>query len=312
MRKILITGGAGFIGSHLVDALMEQGKEVRVIDNLSEGRLKNIKKWIGNPNFEFIQGDLLNWNDVMNAVKGCDVIFRLAANPDVRMSSISPKISYQQNITATFNLFGAIRRCKDVKMLVNSSSTVYGEASKIPTPEDYAPLEPISVYGAFKLAYEALIMSFAHSYDFKAIIYRLANIVGPRCEHGVVYDFYHKLKWNSKELEILDGTQRKSYLYVKDCVKGMLIGLKDVNKRVEIFNIGSEDQISVKRIAEIVIEETGLSNVKFGFTGTKEGRGWVCDVRNMLLDVSKLKSKGWKALYGGEESIRLAIRSLMG
>ena len=239
----------------------------------------------------------------------------MAANPEVRVSSINPEVHYKQNIVATFNLLEAIRKYGGIETLIfTSSSTVYGEASVIPTPEDYAPLEPISVYGASKLACEALIMGYAHSYGFNAVIYRLANVVGPRSEHGVIYDFFWKLKRNPKELEILgDGTQKKSYLYVKDCVEAMLIGLKSLDKRVEIFNVGSEDQVDVKKIAEIVVKEMGLNDVKFRFTGgVDEGRGWVGDVKNMLLDVSKLKSKGWQARYNSEESVRLAIRSIVG
>ena len=314
-KRILVTGGAGFIGSHLVDALMEKEEKVRVIDNLSSGNLENVKRWIGNPRFEFVKGDLLNPEDVMKAVKGCDVVFHLAANPEVRVGSVRPEVHYKQNTAATFNLLEALRKHGEVKTLAfTSSSTVYGEASVIPTPEDYAPLEPISIYGASKLACEALIMSYAHSYGFNAVIYRLANVVGPRSEHGVIYDFFRKLRRNPKELEILgDGTQEKSYLYVKDCVQAMLIGLKSLDRRVDIFNVGSEDQVNVKRIAEIVVEEMGLNDVKFRFTGgVNGGRGWVGDVKKMLLDVSKLKSKGWKARYNSEESVRLAIRSIVG
>jgi len=314
-KRILVTGGAGFIGSHLVDALMEKEEKVRVIDNLSSGKLENVKRWIGNPRFEFVKGDLLNPEDVMKAVKGCDVVFHLAANPEVRVGSVRPEVHYKQNTAATFNLLEALRKHGEVKTLAfTSSSTVYGEASVIPTPEDYAPLEPISIYGASKLACEALIMSYAHSYGFNAVIYRLANVVGPRSEHGVIYDFFRKLRRNPKELEILgDGTQEKSYLYVKDCVQAMLIGLKSLDRRVDILNVGSEDQVNVKRIAEIVVEEMGLNDVKFRFTGgVNGGRGWVGDVKKMLLDVSKLKSKGWKARYNSEESVRLAIRSIVG
>jgi UDP-glucose 4-epimerase len=247
-------------------------------------------------------------------VEGCEIVFHLAANPEVRVGSISPEIHYRQNIEATFNLLEAVRNHGNIKTFIfTSSSTVYGEPSKMPTPEDYAPLKPISVYGASKLACEALVTSYAYTYGFRAAIFRLANIVGPRSRHGVIYDFIQKLKANPNELEILgDGTQTKSYLHVSDCIEAMLLGLEKADSRVEVFNVGSEDQLNVKRIAEIVVEEMGLENVKFKLTGGVDGgRGWKGDVKNMLLEASKLKSLGWKPRYNSEESVRLAVKSLV-
>ena len=198
-------------------------------------------------------------------------------------------------------------------VLFTSSSTVYGEASRIPTPEDYAPLKPISVYGSSKLACEALIVGYAYAYGFKAVIYRLANIIGPRSTHGVVYDFVRKLRKNPRELEVLgDGTQTKSYLFIDDCVDAMLVGLEKAESQVEVFNIGSEDQIDVKTIANIVISEMGLKNVRLRFTGgVNGGRGWVGDVKNMLLETSRIKSRGWMPRHNSEESVRLAIRATL-
>jgi UDP-glucose 4-epimerase len=187
---------------------------------------------------------------------------------------------------------------------------VYGEAAKVPTPEDYAPLKPISIYGASKLAGEALITAYAYTYGFKAVIYRIANVVGPRSRHGVVYDFVQKLKKNRNELEILgDGTQKKSYLYVSDCIEAMLLGIAKSSQQVEIYNIGSEDQIDVKTIANIVVEEMGLKDVKFVFTGGVGGRGWLGDVKNMQLDINKIKKLGWKPKLNSEQAIRLTVRS---
>lgn len=313
LKRILVTGGAGFIGSHLVDALMQQGQRVRVIDNLSSGRRENVERWIGDPRFEFTRGDLLDREERREAVEECDVIFHLAANPEVRISSFRPELHYSQNIAATFNLLEAIRRYGCLRTLVfTSSSTVYGEPSVIPTPEDYAPLEPISIYGASKLACEALIMSYAHSYGFSAVIYRLANVVGPRSERGVIYDFVRKLRGNPAELKILgDGSRRKSYLHVEDCIEAMLMGSKGSDHRMEIFNVGSEDQVDAERIAEIVVEEMGLENVEFKFKGGVGG-GWEGDAKDMLLDVNRLKSRGWGVRRDSEESVRLTIRSVLG
>ncbi|MBS7654466.1 MAG: NAD-dependent epimerase/dehydratase family protein [Halobacteria archaeon] len=312
--KVLITGGAGFIGSHLVDALMNSNVNLCVFDNLSSGNLKNIKKWLGNSNFTFIKGDMLNPNDMLDAVYGCEVVWHLAANPEVKVGVINPDIHFQQNILATFNLLEAIRKDGNVKtLLFASTSTVYGEASKLPTPEDYAPLVPISMYGSSKLSCEILITTYAHIYGFRAIIYRLANIVGPRSRHGVIYDFIQKLKRNPMELEVLgDGKQRKSYLYVSDCIKAMLIGFNKSIGHVEVYNVGSEDQIDVKSIANIVIEEMGLQNVKVKFTGGVDGgKGWIGDVKNMLLDITKLKSLGWMPEHTSAESIRRTTKELL-
>jgi len=313
--RVLVTGGAGFIGSHLVDALMSQGKEVYVFDNLSTGSLENVKHWLNSSNFRFIKGDLLRPSDLEN-LKNEDfsIIFHLAANPEVRLSSIDPDVHFQQNIVATYNLLELIRRDENSPVLAfTSTSTVYGDALKMPTPEDYAPLEPISIYGASKLACEALISAYAHTYGFKAVIFRLANIVGPRSQHGVVYDFIQKLRRNPRELEVLgDGTQVKSYLHVSDCVEAMLLGVERSSRQVEIFNVGSEDQVDVRTIAKMVIEEMGLKDVRLNFTGGVDGgRGWRGDVKNMLLDIKKLKSLGWRPKYGSKEAVRSAIRDLL-
>ena len=315
MRKILVTGGAGFIGSHLVDVLMERGEEVCVFDNLSTGSLENVRHWLDCPNFTFIRGDLLNPIDLEKLeIERYSLIFHFAANPDVKIGSTEPNIHFQQNIVATHNLLELIRKAGTQPTLIfSSTSTVYGEASKIPTPEDYAPLKPISTYGASKLACEALITAYAHTYGFKAVIYRLANIVGARSRHGVIYDFIRKLERNPEELEILgDGTQTKSYLHIKDCVDAILLGLENLTEQVEIFNVGSEDQIDVKTIAQIVIDEMKLENVKLIFTGGVEGgRGWKGDVKNMLLDISKLKTLGWRPRLNSKEAVREAAKSLL-
>ena len=315
MRKVLVTGGAGFIGSHLVDALMVQGDEVCVFDNLSTGSLENVGRWINSPHFTFVKGNLLNTTDLEKLwIKRYSLIFHFAANPEVKIGSTDPDIHFQQNIVATYNLLELIRKADVKPMLIfASTSTVYGEASKIPTPEDYAPLKPISTYGASKLACEALITAYAYTYDFKAVIYRLANIIGPRSRHGVIYDFVQKLKRNPEELEILgDGTQTKSYLHIKDCIDAILLGLENSAEQVEIFNIGSEDQVDVRTIAQIVIEEMRLKNVKLVFTGGVDGgRGWKGDVKNMLLDISKLKALGWKPKHNSRQAVREAARSII-
>ncbi|ACS91061.1 NAD-dependent epimerase/dehydratase family protein [Thermococcus sibiricus] len=314
--KVLVTGGAGFIGSHLVDRLMEDGHEVRVLDDLSAGSLENLKGWIDHERFEFMHGDLRRRDICEKAVKGVDAVFHLAANPEVRIGTQSPELLYETNVLITYNLLEAMRK-EDVKALAfTSSSTVYGEAKTIPTPEDYGPLEPISVYGGAKLAAEALISGYAHTFDVKAVVFRLANIIGKRSNHGVIYDFINKLKKNPNRLEILgDGTQRKSYLHVSDTVEAMLYLFKEFLKEDKIYdayNIGSEDWITVKEIAEIVSREMGL-NPEFYFTGGVDGgRGWKGDVKVMLLNIEKAKAKGWKPKMNSYQAVEKTVRELLG
>lgn len=311
----LITGGLGFIGSHLIDALMTHKTRVCALDNLSSGTLENVRHWRGNRNLTIVEGDLLNTADLTKLKNNrFDVVYHLAANPEVRVGSTNPNIHFQQNVVATHNLLEHLRKTNNNPSLVfTSTSTVYGEATKLPTPEDYGPLMPISTYGASKLASEALISAYAHNYNFKALIFRLANIIGSRSQHGVIYDFAQKLKKNPRELEILgDGTQTKSYLHITDCIEAMQLGLTKSSKQVEIYNAGSEDQINVKDIAQIVTEEMKLKNVKLKLTGgVNGGRGWKGDVKNMLLDISKLKCLGWKPKLSSEEAIRKASKQLL-
>lgn len=311
--KALVTGGAGFIGSHLVDELMLRGFEVNILDNLSKGDMVNVKHWLKDPKCVFIKGDLLNPRDATKALKNCETVFHLVADPEVQTSSTTPHVHFQQNVAATYNLLESIRKTRNVKTLVfTSSSTVYGEATKIPTPENYAPLAPISIHGACKLACEALIIAYAQTYGFRPIIYRLANIIGSRSKHGVIHDFIYKLIKNQKELEILgDGTQTKSYLHISDCITAIMTGLEQSKEQVQIYNVGSEDQVNVKTIARIVTAEMGLKRVKLRFTGGVDGgRGWKGDVKNMLLDVKKLKSIGWKPAHNSPKAVKKAAHEL--
>lgn len=301
---ILVTGGAGFIGSHVVDRLIDKGCGVVVVDNLSSGRLEYV-----NENAIFYKLDLNDVSRLMDVFKRheIDEVWHIAANPDVRVGSENPDEIYRNNVLATYNLLEIMRR-NDVRRIVfTSTSTVYGEAKVIPTPEDY-PTIPISIYGASKVACEAMIASYCHTFDMKAWIYRFANVIGKRSNHGVIYDFITKLERNPSELEILgNGEQNKSYIYISDCVNAMFYGLR-ADEDVNIFNIGSEDQIKVKRIAEIVCEEMGL-NPNFRFTGGK--RGWRGDVPVMLLSIEKLKSMGWKPKYNSEQAVRKAVKDLL-
>ena len=305
----VVTGGAGFIGSHLVDKLVAQGNEVLVLDSLCAGRRETIARHIDDHKVRFVQMDLLE-DGWQQHLEGADRLFHLAADPDVRQSAVNPYPAMQNNIMATYRVLEAMRQYTIPELIFTSTSTVYGDASIIPTPEDYTPLEPISVYGASKLACEALISSYCHSFGMKAWIFRFANIIGARSGHGVITDFIHKLDENPKELEILgDGKQTKSYLEVHECIAAMLYATGKARGTVNIFNIGSEDWIDVKSIAEIVTEEMHLPHTKFRFTGGE--RGWVGDVPRMQLSVEKIKGLRWKPQTGSRESVRIAVKDLL-
>jgi UDP-glucose 4-epimerase len=305
----VVTGGAGFIGSHLVDTLVAQGNEVLVIDSLCAGHREMIERHIDSHKVRFMQKDLLGdgWQE---ALQGADRLFHLAADPDVRQSAVNPDPTLQNNIMATYRVLEAMRRHDVPEIVFTSTSTVYGDAKVIPTPETYIPLEPISVYGATKLACEALISSYCHSFGMKSWIFRFANIIGARSGHGVINDFIHKLEENPAELEILgDGKQTKSYLEVHECVAATLFAVGHSRDTVNTFNIGSEDWIDVKSIAEIVVEEMHIPHVKFRFTGGE--RGWIGDVPKMQLAVDRIKALRWKPQVGSRESVHIAVRAML-
>ncbi len=307
--KVLVTGGAGFIGSHLVEHLLKRGYEVKCLDNFSSGKIEFLEKVIDE--IELIKGDLINKRVVRNAVKECEIVFHLAANPDVRAGEKNTKSIFENNIIATYNLLEGMRKEGVKKIIFTSSSAVYGDAKKIPTPEDYSPLIPISLYGATKLACEAMIYSYSHTFGIETIIYRFANVVGSRSTHGVIYDFIKKLRANKEKLEILgDGKQRKSYLYIDDCIDAIFYTMERWENKIEIYNIGSLDSIEVKEIADIVSEEMEV-RPEYNFTGGIDGRGWRGDVKFMTLDISKIMQKGWKPRNSSGQAVRLAARWLI-
>jgi len=315
--KVLVTGGAGFIGSHLVDRLMMDGQNVTVFDNLSNGSLKNLQRWLENKRFRFIKGDLKKPGDIERAVRDIELVFHLAANPEVRVGETDPSIHFEENLVTTFNLLDAVRKGSSARAFVFfSTSTVYGDATVLPTPEDYGPSIPISTYGASKLGCEALACSYAHTFGLRALILRIANVAGPRANHGVIIDFINKLKKDPKRLEILgDGTQKKSYLHIEDFIDATIhvtSRFLDDGKKADVYNVGSVDHVEVKKIAEIVAEEISLRDVKFVFTGgVNGGRGWMGDVKTMLLSIHKLVKTGWKPRYNSEQTVRLAVKAIL-
>jgi UDP-glucose 4-epimerase len=305
----VVTGGAGFIGSHLVDALVARGERIIVIDSLCAGSRDHLAGHLAAGTVNLLPCDLLG-DGWQHELDGAERIWHLAADPDVRMSSVSPESQIRNNIMATFRVLEAMRDGSASEIFFTSTSTVYGDAMVLPTPEDYTPLEPISVYGASKLACEALIASYCHTYGMKAWVYRFANIIGSRSGHGVLHDFIGKLRKNPCRIEILgDGTQSKSYLLVDECVDAMLFAAEYAKDRYNVFNIGSEDWVNVTTIAQIVCEELGLRNVTYHYTGGS--RGWVGDVPKMQLAIDRIKRLGWSPKRGSCESVHDAVRAMI-
>jgi len=303
---MLVTGGAGFIGSHLVDRLVSEGYAVRVVDNLSSGRLENLRRHIESKNIELVLGDLKDPEVALRAVEGVEVVFHFAANPEVRVSTTNPEVHFRENIVATFNLLEAMRKREVKELVFASSSSVYGEPEEIPVSED-APIRPVSVYGASKAACESLIHAYSKLYGIKAVNIRYANVVGPRLRHGVVWDFIVKLKSNPRELEILgDGKQTRSYIYIDDAVEATIIAWKKTSTQFEVYNVGSEDWITVDEVADIVIDALGFINVKRVYKPMLHGVGWPGDVKRIVLRIDKLKQLGFTPKLNSKESVKVA------
>ncbi|MFC1985399.1 NAD-dependent epimerase/dehydratase family protein [Chloroflexota bacterium] len=307
--RYFVTGGAGFIGSHLVDCLVEKGG-VTVYDNLSSGQKEFIEHHFDRSGFKFIKADLLHFDTLSRAIKGHDVVFHMAANPEVKTPLKDTGLDLKQGTLATYNVLEAMRMNGVKKVIFASSSTVYGEVPIELLSEDYGPLLPISLYGASKLAGEGLITAFCHLFNMQAWIFRLANVVGSRVTHGAVLDFIHKLEQNPRELEILgDGKQAKPYLLIEDCISGILFGFQHSTEQVNVFNLGCSSTTSVSTIAQMLVEEMTLPQVKFKYTGGQ--RGWPGDVPQVRLNTLKMEKLGWKPKHTSDKAVRKAIRNIL-
>lgn len=307
--KHFVTGGSGFIGSHIVDKLIEDQHEVIVYDNYSSGQELFIKHHLSNPRFQLIRGDILDLNLLTKSMSGCNFVFHLAANADVRGGIINTDIDLQQNTLGTKNVLEAMKINGIKKIAFSSSATVYGEPKTFPTPENNELIQT-SLYGASKLAGEALIEAYCEYYDMQAWIFRFVSWIGERYTHGVIFDFMKKLNKNNQELEILgDGKQRKSYLHVKDGVEGIFFGINNFGQKINIFNLGHTDYMNVVKVADIVCQEMNLPNVKYNFTGGE--RGWIGDSPFVHLDISKLQKAGWKPKTSIEEGVRHTVKYLI-
>lgn len=304
---LLVTGGAGFIGSHLVDALVARGDRVRVLDNLRTGRRRFLADHVRAGRVQLQVGDVLKPADNRAALRDVEEVWHLAADPDVRAGIKDPESNFRDGAVATLEVLDAMRRGDARRIVFSSSSTVYGEPSRLPTPEDYGPCLPISAYGASKLAAEALVSAFCGTYGFQAWVFRFGNVVGPRLTHGVIHDFHRAIRRDPTKLRILgDGRQEKAYLSTEDCVAGMLHGRAHAKDPVNVLNLAAPDTTSVRRIAEIVVEEHHLRRVALAYTGGD--RGWAGDVRRMRLAIDRMTALGWRPEHASDEAVRRAAR----
>ena len=304
--KAFVTGGAGFIGSHLVDRLLQEGYQVTAYDNLVEGTLENLSHLKNNPDFKFIKGDMRSAKLLTKVLRGHDVVFHMAAQANIRKSLEDHYGDLQNNLVGHLNLLEAMLKNEVNDFVFASTSALYGEADVRPTPETYAPIQT-SLYGASKLACEAYTEAYIQFSQLNFWAYRFSNVVGERCRRGVIWDFVHKLTKNPKELEILgNGKQSKEYIYVQDCVEGIMTGYKKGKARVNIFNLAVEDNKTVDEVADIVIREMKLEGVKRRYTGGE--RGWIGDNPIVHLDISKLKSLGWRPKFTADEAITRTAR----
>jgi UDP-glucose 4-epimerase len=290
--KYFVTGAAGFIGSHLTDRLLADGHNVVGYDNLSTGRIRFLDDAAASPNFRFARGDLLDKDALTRAMAGADFVFHLAANADVRSGTEHPERDLDQNTIATFNVLEAMRANGCKRIGFSSTGSIYGEPEIFPTPEDAPfPLQT-SLYGASKLAAEGMIQAYCEGFGFQGYIFRFVSILGERYTHGHIFDFYRKLSEDPSKLYVLgDGKQRKSYLYVQDCIDAMLLAIRILNNKVHVLNLGTDEASRVNDSIGWISERLGL-RPELSYSGGE--RGWIGDSPFILLDTRRIRALGWK------------------
>ena len=308
--RALVTGGAGFIGTHLVRNLLERGLEVVVVDNFTLGHQENVDCFDENPNYKFYKLNIEETENFCDTLKDekFDIVYHLAANSDIQKGGRMPSVDFNDTFMTTYSVLELMRRNNIKNLFFSSTSAIYGDKQMLLT-ENLGDLKPISYYGGAKYASEGFISSYTFMNDLNTVVFRFPNVIGPNLTHGVIYDFVKKLQKNPNELEILgDGTQTKPYLYVTDLVEAITEFTldKEMKKGVEIYNAGVESATSVTTIANIVCEELGYENVTYNYTGGNIG--WKGDVPKFQYDLSKIHNAGWHAKHTSDESVRDTAR----
>jgi UDP-glucose 4-epimerase len=312
--KAFVTGGAGFIGSHLVSSLLQSEKTEGVViyDNFTSGQRSYLEALMSDRRLSVIEADLKEAGRVREAMNGCDVIYHLAANPDIAKAITQPDIDFWEGTYLTQNVLEAMRQTGATRIFYTSGSGVYGEDPAVDFPESYGPCIPISTYGASKLACEGLIASYCHMFGLWARAFRFANVVGPRQTHGVGYDFVRRLQADPTRLRILgDGSQRKSYIHVEDVLAAIAIVDATAGACYDVFNVATEDYITVREIADLAVRISSLdpSDVLYEFAGGE--RGWKGDVPIVRFDCSKIKALGWRCRHTSTEAVSRAIEAML-
>lgn len=310
--KVLVAGGAGFIGSHLCDLLLQKGHKVVCIDNYFIGTKANIAHLDDNSQFCMYEQDLCDLEALKKVFENekIEYVFHLAANSDIQASAKHPMVEYQNTYTTTFNILECMRLHNVKKLFFASTSAVYGEKTEELLTEMTPDLRPVSYYGASKLGSEALISAFSHMNDYEALVFRFPNVIGPRLTHGVIFDFIKKLDKDNTQLEILgDGTQCKPYIYVTDLVEAIVKYMIIGEKGMTIYNLGVEGATTVTKIADIICEKKGLAGVKYNYTGGNIG--WKGDVPKFQYDLSKIYATGWKARYNSDEAVAKTVEMVL-
>lgn len=306
--KILVTGAAGFIASNLIPRLLERGDVVAGVDNFFLGKRAYVVK---DPNFTFHELDLLDLDGVVKILEDFrpDRIWHLAANSDISYGTKYTDFDLKGGTLVTYNVLEAMRRTGVKELVFSSSGAVYGEPTVMPTPEDYGPILPISLYAASKVACETLITAYAHNYGMRAWIFRFGNIVGPNPTHGVIHDFVLRLREEPTKLTVLgDGTQAKPYVYVEDCLDGMEFGVANAPKHVNVYNLAVDDQTTVREITDWTIEAMGIDRDKIAVQYGDSPRGWRGDVPQVKLDTRRMTELGWKPKLSSREATQRTIR----
>jgi len=306
--RILVTGAAGFIASNLIPRLLARGDEVAGVDNFFLGKREYVHE---HPHFTFREFDLLDLDRVVALMSAFrpERIWHLAANSDISFGTTYTDFDLKGGTLVTYNVLEAMRRTDVKEIVFSSSGAVYGEPAVMPTPEDYGPIFPISLYAASKVACETLVTAFAHNYDIRSWIYRFGNIVGPNPTHGVIHDFVLRLREDPTELVVLgDGSQAKPYVYVEDCLDGMEYGIAHARESVNCFNLAVNDQTTVRDIAEWTIEAMDVNpRVQYG----DSPRGWRGDVPYVKLDTSRMTALGWTPKLSSNEAVRRTIAEVV-
>jgi UDP-glucose 4-epimerase len=306
--RFFVTGGAGFIGSNLVDRLLQAGHMVIAYDNFTTGQERFLEQALACPHFRLVRGDTLDIDSLIEAMRGAEFVFHLAANADVRFGTQHPRKDLEQNTIATFNVLEAMRACGARRIAFSSTGSIYGEPDVFPTPETAPFPVQTSLYGASKLAGEGLIEAYCEGFGFQGYIFRFVSILGERYSHGHIYDFYKSLRQNPSELRVLgNGRQRKSYLYVQDCVDAMLFVIERALDKVNLFNLGTDEYCQVNDSIGWIIEYLGLTP-RLDYTGGE--RGWIGDSPFIFLDCGKIRKLGWKPKLSIREGVIRTLKYL--